>query len=60
MDLRALVAQGTSTLIGIEYLDRGYERLQEKLRGVGARLNEWIKTKYTIESLINAPAIALA
>ena len=32
----ALVAKGTSTLTGIEHLDRGYERLQEKLRGVGA------------------------
>ena len=34
----ALVAQGTSTLTGIEHLDRGYERLQEKLRGVGAKI----------------------
>ena len=32
----ALVADGTSTLTGIEHLDRGYERLQEKLTGVGA------------------------
>ena len=32
----ALVAKGTSTLTGIEHLDRGYERLEEKLRGIGA------------------------
>lgn len=32
----ALVADGTSTLTGIHHLDRGYERLQEKLQGVGA------------------------
>ncbi len=32
----ALVAEGTSTLTGIEHLDRGYERLQEKLQSVGA------------------------
>ena len=32
----ALVAEGTSTLSGIEHLDRGYENLEEKLRGVGA------------------------
>jgi UDP-N-acetylglucosamine 1-carboxyvinyltransferase len=32
----ALVAEGTSTLTGIHHLDRGYERLEEKLRGVGA------------------------
>ncbi len=34
----ALVAQGTSELTGIEHLDRGYERLQEKLLGVGAHI----------------------
>ncbi|OGL63779.1 UDP-N-acetylglucosamine 1-carboxyvinyltransferase [Candidatus Uhrbacteria bacterium RIFCSPHIGHO2_02_FULL_47_44] len=32
----ALIADGTSTLTGIEHLDRGYENLEEKLRGVGA------------------------
>ncbi len=32
----ALVAKGTSTLTGIDHLDRGYERLEEKLKGVGA------------------------
>lgn len=36
--LAALVAEGTSTLSGIEHLDRGYERLEEKLRGVGVHL----------------------
>ena len=34
----ALVADGTSTLSGIHHLDRGYERLEEKLRGVGAKI----------------------
>lgn len=32
----ALVARGTSNLSGIEHLDRGYERLEEKLKGIGA------------------------
>ncbi len=32
----AMVAEGTSNLSGIEHLDRGYERLQAKLKGVGA------------------------
>lgn len=32
----ALIAEGTSILTGIEHLDRGYENLEEKLRGVGA------------------------
>lgn len=35
----ALVADGTSTLSGIEHLDRGYENLEEKLKGVGAQIN---------------------
>ncbi len=34
----ALVADGVSVLTGIEHLDRGYERLQEKLQGVGAQI----------------------
>lgn len=34
----ALVAEGTSTLTGIHHLDRGYERLQEKLQSVGAKI----------------------
>ena len=34
----ALIADGTSTLTGIEHLDRGYERLEEKLKGVGANI----------------------
>ena len=34
--LAALVAEGESVLTGIEHLDRGYERLEEKLRGLGA------------------------
>ena len=38
----ALVAEGTSTLTGIEHLDRGYERLQEKLQGVGADIERVI------------------
>jgi UDP-N-acetylglucosamine 1-carboxyvinyltransferase len=34
----ALVADGTSTLTGIHHLDRGYERLQEKLQALGANI----------------------
>ncbi|EKD32890.1 MAG: hypothetical protein ACD_76C00122G0006 [uncultured bacterium] len=32
----ALVATGTSTLTGIEHLDRGYVSLEEKMRNIGA------------------------
>jgi UDP-N-acetylglucosamine 1-carboxyvinyltransferase len=35
----ALVARGLSRLNGIEHLDRGYERLEEKLRSLGASIN---------------------
>ena len=34
----SLVAEGTSILTGIEHLDRGYERLEEKLKGIGAQI----------------------
>ncbi|KKT67971.1 MAG: UDP-N-acetylglucosamine 1-carboxyvinyltransferase, partial [Candidatus Uhrbacteria bacterium GW2011_GWF2_44_350] len=36
--IAALVAEGESVLTGIEHLDRGYERLEEKLRGLGANI----------------------
>ena len=36
--LAALCAQGTSTLTGIEHIERGYERLPEKLRALGAQI----------------------
>ncbi|MBI4437848.1 UDP-N-acetylglucosamine 1-carboxyvinyltransferase [Candidatus Uhrbacteria bacterium] len=39
----ALVAEGTSTLTGIHHLERGYERLEEKLKGVGARIERVVE-----------------
>ncbi len=39
----AMVADGTSTLKGIDHLDRGYERLEEKLKGVGAKIERVTK-----------------
>lgn len=38
--LAALCAQGTSTLTGIEHIERGYERLPEKLRALGAKIDK--------------------
>lgn len=32
----ALAAEGTTTIDGMQYLNRGYERLAERLRGIGA------------------------
>jgi UDP-N-acetylglucosamine 1-carboxyvinyltransferase len=36
--LAALVADGESILDRVYHMDRGYERIEEKLRGVGARI----------------------
>jgi UDP-N-acetylglucosamine 1-carboxyvinyltransferase len=36
--LAALAAQGTSRIAGIEHVDRGYERIEAKLVGLGARI----------------------
>jgi len=36
--LAALCARGTSVISGIRQIDRGYERIEEKLRGLGARI----------------------
>jgi UDP-N-acetylglucosamine 1-carboxyvinyltransferase len=36
--LAALVADGQSVLDRVYHIDRGYERIEEKLRGVGARI----------------------
>lgn len=36
--LAALCAKGTSTIHNIQQIDRGYERIDEKLRGLGAQI----------------------
>ena len=36
--LAALAAEGESVIHNIEQIDRGYERIDERLRGVGARI----------------------
>ncbi len=36
--LAALIAEGTSTLTGVEHLERGYEDLYGKLRSIGAQI----------------------
>jgi len=45
--LAALAAEGTTTVRRIDHLDRGYERFERKLRGLGAR----------IERLAEVPAV---
>ncbi len=36
--IAALTAKGTSTIQNIEQIDRGYERIDERLRAIGARI----------------------
>jgi UDP-N-acetylglucosamine 1-carboxyvinyltransferase len=36
--LAGLVAQGTTEVLRVYHLDRGYERIEEKLAGVGAKI----------------------
>jgi UDP-N-acetylglucosamine 1-carboxyvinyltransferase len=36
--LAALVADGESILDRVYHMDRGYERIEEKLKGVGAQI----------------------
>ncbi len=36
--LAALAAEGVSRIYGLEHLDRGYERIEEKLASIGARI----------------------
>ncbi len=36
--LAGLVAQGTTEVLRVYHLDRGYERIENKLRGIGARI----------------------
>jgi UDP-N-acetylglucosamine 1-carboxyvinyltransferase len=33
-----LAAKGQTTITGLQYLDRGYENIEQKLRGLGARI----------------------
>lgn len=36
--IAALVAQGTTTLKDVHHIDRGYEKIDERLRGIGAKI----------------------
>ena len=36
--IAALSASGTSTIHNIEQIDRGYERIDERLRAIGSRI----------------------
>ena len=40
MIIAALAAQGESEITGVHYIERGYENIVEKLRGIGADIRE--------------------
>jgi UDP-N-acetylglucosamine 1-carboxyvinyltransferase len=52
MVLAGLAAQGTTTVRGLEYLDRGYERMERKLKYAGASIMR--------RSLRSDPVLSLA
>ncbi len=49
MVLAALAAEGTSTIQGLQHLDRGYEQFEQKLQKLGAKINR-------IQSQLVAPS----
>ena len=38
MIIAALMAEGTTRIHNLHYIDRGYERIEEKLRALGANI----------------------
>jgi UDP-N-acetylglucosamine 1-carboxyvinyltransferase len=52
--IAGLMAQGITEVTGLEHIDRGYENLEEKLRGLGARIWREKLTKQEIEQLQNS------
>ena len=49
-----LVAQGVTEVRGVHYIKRGYENLVEKLRGIGADIEELPLEDPTAESAAKA------
>jgi UDP-N-acetylglucosamine 1-carboxyvinyltransferase len=52
--IAGLMAQGITELTGLEHVDRGYEELEEKLRGLGARIRREKLTEQEIEQIQNS------
>jgi UDP-N-acetylglucosamine 1-carboxyvinyltransferase len=46
MLLAALCARGTSTINNVGQIDRGYERIDERLNALGARIERVVHTRY--------------
>ncbi|MFX3624412.1 MAG: UDP-N-acetylglucosamine 1-carboxyvinyltransferase [Ectobacillus sp.] len=52
--IAGLMAQGITEVTGLEHIDRGYEDLEEKLRGLGARIWREKLTQQEIEQIQNS------
>lgn len=48
MVLAALCAEGTTTITDVKYIERGYERLDEKLRSIGANIERQVIEQVTV------------
>jgi UDP-N-acetylglucosamine 1-carboxyvinyltransferase len=53
--LAALVADGETIIDRVYHIDRGYEHIEEKLRGVGAQIR---RIGELLPRRVNAPAVA--
>jgi len=53
--LAALVAEGETIIDRVYHIDRGYERIEEKLRGVGAQIR---RIGELLPKRVSAPAVA--
>ena len=50
--MAALIAPETSTISGLNYLDRGYEKIDEKLRCLGADIKRVPAGKEQLEEML--------
>jgi UDP-N-acetylglucosamine 1-carboxyvinyltransferase len=54
--IAGLAAQGVTTIQGLHHLDRGYENLEQKFRGLGARLE---RVWEDAPSVVEGPVVAV-
>ncbi len=54
--LAGLAAQGKTTIFGLHHLDRGYEKLEQKMQKLGARLQR-VKTSAKLEASNGNPSV---
>lgn len=57
--LAGLLAKGTSTITGLPFLDRGYEKIDAKLASLGADIRRVVPTSLNLEEILT-PKIAAA